>query len=150
ASGANARDGLRLPNGTPLPPLARPEQILGRDGPPSVSWGDAPNLTPLASAPGAQRFPAGALPVNAGTAAAPRFTVVDGDALVDGATTGRGVLYVTGRLRITGRFDFTGVVAAANGVEITGTGTMTICGALWATGAPALDVTGAGNIRASS
>jgi hypothetical protein len=109
-----------------------------------------PDLTPLADAAGATPHPAGNLAGTLGTTAAPRFTVVHGDAEVTTVASGAGVLYVTGRLAIRGRLEFTGVVAAAAGVDVAASGHLAVCGAVWAGGVPALAVRGQGAVRSSA
>jgi hypothetical protein len=126
-----------------------PAQIDGVGGPPSITRRNAPDLTPLATGAGAVHVAPAFIPTALGTEATPQLTVVDGDAEVAAASSGAGTLYATGHLRISGRLDFTGVVAAANGVEVTATGELEICGALWAAGAPALDARGVGLVHAS-
>ena len=78
----------------------------------------APDLTPIARDAAAERYAGGALSATLGSLATPRFMIVDGDAPVDAAAVGVGMLYVAGRLRVSGWLAFTGVVAAADGVEI--------------------------------
>jgi hypothetical protein len=146
----NARAGLALPEGAALPALDHPEWITGRGGTPSVARVAGPDLSGLENAPQAPRQPAGPLASELGSTAEPRFTLVEGDAVVDGTTTGAGVLYATGRLRISGALAFTGVVAAAGGVELLTTGELAVCGALWAGGDPALTARGRGGVRASA
>ncbi|HEY2389416.1 MAG TPA: hypothetical protein VGK30_20875 [Candidatus Binatia bacterium] len=143
------RAGAALPPTATAPVPADPAQIDGVGGPPSVVRRNAPDLTPLATSPGAVHVPSSPFPAALGTEAAPQLTVVDGDAEIAAASSGAGTLYATGHLRVSGRLDFTGVVAAAGGVEVTATGELWICGALWAAGAPALDARGTGSVHAS-
>lgn len=150
AGSETPRAGLTLPEGASLPALDHPERITGTGGEPSIERVAAPDLTALGADARATRIPAGALPSTLGSVAAPQFTVVEGDAVVDGTTTGGGVLYATGRLRIDGALGFTGVVAAAGGIELAEAGDLAICGALWAAGEPALDARGGGAVRWSS
>jgi hypothetical protein len=144
------RAGVSIPEAAFMPPLDHPEQVAGAGGTPSVTRRGPPDLTPLAGSNAAVRLAPSALPVSLGTTAAPQLTIVDDDVAIDGAVSGAGVLYTSGRLRITGTLDFTGVLAAAGGVEVTTTGTLHVCGALWAAGTPALDARGRGMVRASS
>jgi hypothetical protein len=141
---------MSLPEAAALPLLQHPEQVTGSGGTPSVTRDRPPDLTALASGANAVRPAPSAMPVTLGTTAAPQLTVVDGDAAIDGAISGAGILYVTGHVRITGALDFAGVVAAAGGVEVATTGQLRVCGALWAAGTPALDSRGAGTVRAST
>jgi hypothetical protein len=150
AGSGRTRAGMSLPESTALPALDHPEQVTGAGGTPSVTREHAPDLTPLATSAGAVRLAPSPMPVTLGTTAAPQVTVVDGDAAIDGAVTGAGVLYVSGHVRITGTLDFAGVVAAAGGVEIETTGQLRVCGALWAAGTSALDARGSGVVRAST
>ena len=149
ASG-RAKAGLALPEGAALPAIDHPERITGVGAQPSIARVPAPDLGTLADDRGATHRPAGPLAGGLGSTAAPQFTVVDGDASVDSAMTGGGVLYVAGRLRVGGTFAFTGVLAVAGGVELTDAGTLFVCGALWAGGEPALDARGRGAIRTSN
>jgi hypothetical protein len=144
------RAGLSLPEGAGLPLLARPDQIAGRGDVPSIERRPPPAFAEVAQAGSATHLPAGALAPTLGTNASPRFTIIDGDAFVDGATSGVGMLYVAGRLHITGRLTFTGLLAAADGIEIVPGATLEVCGGTWATGASAFDARGAGFVRASS
>ena len=149
ASG-RAKAGLALPEGAALPALDRPAQITGAGAQPSIARYTGPDLATLADEPAATRRPSGPLADGLGSTAAPQFTVVDGDASVDSAVTGGGVLYVAGRLRVSGTLAFTGVLVAAGGVELSEAGTLLVCGALWAGGEPALDARGRGTIRTSN
>jgi len=144
------RAGLSLPDGAGLPVLARPDQVVGRGPTPSIERHDAPSFAEVATAEPATHVAAGILPAALGDAAAPRFTRVDGDAVVDATTSGAGALYVAGRLRVAGRLAFTGALAAAGGIELAPGATLEVCGGVWAGGASALDVRGTGFIRASS
>jgi len=150
AGNGRTRAGMSLPEGAALPALDHPEQVTGAGGTPSVTREHAPDLTPLAASAGAVRLAPSTMPVALGTSAAPQVTVVDGDAAIDGAVSGAGILYVSGHIRIAGALDFTGVVAAAGGVEVVTTGQLRVCGALWAAGTPALDGRGGGGVHASS
>lgn len=143
------RAGVSIPESAVMPPLDHPEQIIGSGGMPSVTRRRPPDLSTLAASTTAVRLAPAAVPISLGTTSAPQFTVVDGDVAIDGVVSGAGVLYASGRLRVSGTLDFTGVLAAAGGVEIANAGTMRVCGALWAAGAPALDARGSGTIRAS-
>jgi len=143
------RAGAALPPTATAPVPADPTQIDGAGGPPSIARGTPPDLTLLATSPGAVHVAPASVPTTLGTGATPQLTVVGGDAEVAAASSGAGALYATGHLRISGRLDFTGVVAAAGGVEVTATGELRICGALWAAGAPALDARGTGLVHAS-
>ena len=145
-----AKAGLALPEGAALPAVDHPERISGVGTQPSITRSPAPDLERLADDRTATHHPAGPLADGLGSVAAPQFTVVDGDANVDGTVTGGGVLYVTGRLRVDGTLAFTGVLAAAGGVVLTEAGALVVCGALWAGGEPALDARGAGIIRTSN
>jgi hypothetical protein len=149
ASG-DPRAGLSLPDEAGLPVLARPDHVVGRGSAPSIERHDAPPFAEVATAEPATHVAAGVLPATLGAVAAPRFTRVDGDAVVDATTSGAGALYVAGRLRITGRLAFTGMLAAAGGIELAPGATLEICGGAWASGTSALDVQGTGFIRASS
>jgi len=62
----------------------------------------APDLTSLAASAGAVRLAPSTMPV---ALAPPRaqVTVVDGDAAIDGAVSGAGILYVSGHVRIAAR-----------------------------------------------
>jgi hypothetical protein len=149
-SGMAPRAGLALPEDLPLPSSYAPAQIAGEGDAPSIRRSVAPDLTPIAGDASAERHTAGALAGVLGSLSTPRFVVVEGDALVDGAAVGAGMLYVAGRLSVRGTFAFTGVVAAEEGVEVTSGASLDVCGALWAAGDPALDVRGAGAVRAST
>jgi hypothetical protein len=144
------RAGLSLPDGAGLPALVGPDQVVGRGPTPSIERHDAPALAEVATATAANHVASGPLPASLGDGAAPRFTRVDGDAVVDATTSGAGALYVAGRLRVTGRLAFTGMLAAAGGIELTPGATLEVCGGAWAGGPSALDVRGTGFIRASS
>jgi hypothetical protein len=144
------RAGVALPDGAGLPMLARPDAIVGRGPAPSIARRAAPAFDEVATSVRATHVGAGTLPPTLGSTAAPRFTIVDGDAAVDGATSGAGALYVAGRLRVAGRLAFTGMLAAARGIEVAPGGALEVCGGAWASGTPALDVRGAGFVRASS
>jgi hypothetical protein len=145
-----AKAGLTVPEEASLPILDHPEQISGLGGAPSIARLRAPDLAPLVDAPRAVRSAPGILGGGLGGPGAPQLTVVDGDATIAGDVVGGGVLYVTGRLRVSGALTFTGVVAAGGGVEVPSGGALAVCGALWASGDPALDARGRGAIRASA
>ncbi len=145
-----ARAGLALPEGGGLPLLARPDQIVGRGAAPSIVRADAPSFAEVATASPATHVAAGTLPTALGTDAAPQLTIADGDVGVDVPASGAGVLYVSGRLDVTSRLAFTGVVAAADGIDVAPGATLEVCGGVWAAGAPALDLRGGGFVRASS
>jgi hypothetical protein len=144
------RAGLALPEGAPEPSIDRPGTILGAGGPPSVVRAPPPDLGPLGAETGGARVPGGSISGDLGTAGTPRLTIVEGDALVEDVVQGAGVLFATGRLRVEGILGFSGIVAAAGGVEVTDTGTLLVCGGLWAAGDPALEARGAGTVRASA
>jgi hypothetical protein len=112
--------------------------------------GPAPDLAEVGAATNATRLSSGPLGAVLGDAATPRFTIVNGDAAVDGATSGVGVLYVAGRLRIGGQLDFRGLVAAAGGVEVAPGAALRVCGGLFASGTPAVDARGSGFVHAST
>jgi hypothetical protein len=150
ASGGAARAGLSLPEGAGLPMLASPDQILGRGSTPSIERGPAPPFTEVAAAPVATHQLAGSLAPTLGTTTAPRFIIIDGDAMADAVTSGAGMLYVAGRLRITGRLDFRGLIAAAGGIELAPGATLQVCGGAWAAGPNALDARGSGFVRTST
>ena len=122
----------------------------GRGPSPSIERHDAPPFAEVATAEPATHVTAGTLPPSLGDGAMPRFTRVDGDAVVDATTSGVGALYVAGRLHVTGRLAFTGALAAAGGIELAPGATLEVCGGAWAGGPSALDVRGTGFIRASS
>jgi len=143
------RAGAALPPTATAPVLVDPAQIEGVGGPPSVVRRPAPDLTTLPTSAAAVHVPPSPFPAVLGTQAAPQLTVVDGDAEIDATSSGAGALYATGHLRISGHLDFAGVVAAAGGVEVTATGNLQVCGALWGAGEPALDARGHGFVRAS-
>jgi hypothetical protein len=149
AGGGAARAGLSLPEDAVLPALGEPTQILGKGDAPSITRLAAPDLTPLGDAEHGEHVAPGALAGVIGTPGSPRFTVVDGDARIDGALTGAGTLFVNGQLEVRGTLAFTGLVAAAAGVHVTAAGTLAVCGALWASGEPALGVRGVGAVRTS-
>jgi hypothetical protein len=144
------RAGLSLPDGAGLPILARPDHVVGRGPTPSIERHEAPPFAEVATAESATPVAAGTLPASLGDGAMPRFTRVDGDAVVDATTSGVGALYVAGRLRVTGRLAFTGALAAADGIELAPGATLEVCGGAWAGGPSALDARGTGFIRASS
>ncbi len=143
------RAGVALPPAAAPPALGDPAQIDGAGGAPSIVRRAAPDLTALRTVASAVHVPPSPVPSVLGTTDAPQLTILDGDAEVDGASSGAGALFATGHLRITGRLDFSGVVAAAGGVEVTASGELRVCGALWAAGEPALDVRGSGAVHAS-
>jgi len=145
-----ARLGLAIPLTAPIPAIDHPEQINGMGGFPSIARASPANLTSLASGTDADRFVSGPLPETLGTASSPRFTLVEGEALVSGDTTGGGALYVGGRLTVSGSLEFTGVVAVGEGIEVTSGGRLVVCGAVWAAGSPALTGLGTGSIHAAS
>jgi hypothetical protein len=146
---AEDRLGLTLPVGSALP-STRDGQIIGTMPFPSVLRAEPPDLTGLATASGATHRPGGVIAGVLGTVDAPHFTVIDGDAVIDATVSGAGALFVAGRLRVAGRLDFVGVVAAAGGAVVDASGTVAVCGGLWAQGDPALVVDGLGRVRASS
>jgi hypothetical protein len=145
-----ARAGLSLADAAALPVVTHPEWITGTGIAPSISAGAIPDLTSLAQAQGGAHRSAGPVGGALGSIAVPELTIVDGDAVVDGSVTGAGLLYVTGRLRIDGALAFTGVVAAGGGVDVTATGSLAVCGGLWAAGTDALDLHGSTSVRASA
>ncbi len=144
-----SRAGASLPAGAAVPPLHDPTQIVGADGPSSIVRRRPPDLGPLRTRAGAVHVAPPTVPALVGSVGAPQLTVVDGDAMVAGATSGAGILYAAGTLHVSGTLDFTGVVAAAGGVEVTATGELRVCGALWAAGSTALDARGRGVVHAS-
>ncbi len=144
------RAGLSVPDGVGLPMLARPEQILGRGGSPSIERHAAPSFAEVASALHASHLASGSLAPSLGTVASPRFVVVDGDAVADGTTSGAGALFVAGRLRVSGRLAFTGSLAAAGGIEVAPGASLEVCGGVFAAGPSAFDARGTGFVRASS
>lgn len=144
------RFGLAIPRESALPPLELPERINGRYPLPSIGRVSPADLTSLATSEAADRLVPGPLPSLLGDAASPRFSLVGGDALATGETTGGGLLYVSGRLVVSGSFVFTGVVVAAGGIEVTSSGHLDICGGVWAAGSPALATHGSGSIRVAS
>jgi hypothetical protein len=148
-AGTADRFGLSLPAAATLP-APRAGQIVGAAADPSVSRAAAPDLSALATTPGATHLAAGLAAGALGTTAAPRATVVDGDATVTASAAGAGLLYVRGRLRITGTLDFVGIVAASGGMIVDVSGRATVCGGVWAATDPALGVAGAGWVRLSS
>ncbi len=139
------RAGLALINEAPLS-LIDPAQVVGG----TRRTGLVPDLTTLAHDPTATPHAAGALTGPLGHHDAPRFTVVHGDAVAASPISGAGLLYVDGRLSIRRALDFTGVLAAAEGIEVTAEGSLTVCGAIWAGGDPALAVRGRGALRRSA
>jgi hypothetical protein len=149
--GAEApRAGLVLPEGAALPMLADPAGIQGVGDAPSIARQPSPDMTEMTTTAAGTHVPAGPLPAVLGTDAAPRFIVVDGDALADATTAGAGALHVRGRLRVTGRLELTGMLTANGGIELAPGAVLEICGGAWAGGAPALDARGAGFVRASA
>jgi hypothetical protein len=146
STGLAGRAGLSLPVGAGLPVLA----VNQVQGTPGVLRGPAPDLSEVAAATTATRLGAGSLGAALGDVTTPRFTIVNGDASVDAASSGVGALYVAGRLRVLGQLDFRGLVAAAGGVELAAGGTLRVCGGLWVGGVPALDARGSGFVRAST
>jgi hypothetical protein len=150
AGSGRMRAGISLPESAAVPALDHPEQVAGVGGIPSVTRERAPDLTSLATSPGAVQLAPGSLPASLGTSTAPQLSVVAGDTSIDGAVSGAGILYASGRVRITGTLDFTGIVAAAGGVEVATGAQLRVCGALWAAGTPALDARGGGIVRTSA
>ncbi len=147
-SAGGDRFGLGLPSRSPRP-HTESGQISGAGVDPSVVELDVPALDGLAHAAGGTHYPRGTTTGTFGTAAAPALSIVDGDASVTGAVGGAGVLFVDGRLEIAGRVDFVGVVAARAGIMVTATGTLSVCGGVWAGSDPALTMRGGGRVRGS-
>ncbi|MCC6849149.1 MAG: hypothetical protein IT294_11670 [Deltaproteobacteria bacterium] len=144
-----ARPGLTLPEDAGLPVLTHPERIVGRGLAPSIARREAPSFAEVEDDARATRLAPGPLPATLGDLAAPRFMIVDGDAVADRSSAGAGVLYVTGRLRVASRLAFTGMLATAGGIDVAPGATLEVCGGAWAAGAPAVAVDGAGFVRAS-
>ena len=139
-----SRAGLALLEGMPILPL-NPAQIIGGIRRTTT----LPDLTPLATDPMATEHAPGMLSSPLGHRGAPRFTVVHGDAIAAAPISGAGLLYVDGRLSVRHTLDFTGVVAAAEGIDVSAEGSFIVCGAVWARGDPALAVRGTGALRRS-
>ena len=144
------RAGLALPDGAGLPLLGDPNQIRGLSDVPSILRDPGPDMSEIATTSAGTHVAPGPLAAALGDDAAPRFTVIDGDALANATTTGTGALYVRGRLTVTGRLAFTGMVAAGGGIEVAPGASLEVCGGAWAGGDPALDARGAGFVRASA